>query len=105
MSKKSKEKNKNNDNNDEINEYSFKVLTIGESGVGKTAIMKRYVENKYPKIHLSTIGVDYLSKDLRIGNNKIKLRVWDTAGQERYRNITSHAYKRCRWNRFSIRCH
>ncbi len=86
-------KNKNNDNNDEINEYSFKVLTIGESGVGKTAIMKRYVENKFPKQHLSTIGVDYLSKDLRIGNNKIKLRVWDTAGQERYRNITSHAYK------------
>ena len=93
MSKKSKEKNKSNGGDDEINEYSFKVLTIGESGVGKTAIMKRYVENKYPKQHLSTIGVDYLSKDLRIGNNKIKLRVWDTAGQERYRNITSHEYK------------
>ena len=55
MSNKSKEKNKNNDNNeDEINEFSFKVLTIGESGVGKTTIMKRYVKinflnNIYPQ--------------------------------------------------------
>ena len=74
-------------------ENSYKILTIGESGVGKTAILKRYVEDKFPKHHLSTIGIDYLSKDITIYNKKIKLRVWDTAGQERYRNITTHTYK------------
>ena len=77
-------------------ENSYKILTIGESGVGKTAILKRYVEDKFPKHHLSTIGIDYLSKDITIYNKKIKLRVWDTAGQERYRNITTHTYKEVR---------
>ena len=74
--------NKQKENNND--EGTFKILTIGNSGVGKTSILKRYVEGKFPKHHLTTIGIDYLSKDLTIYGKKTKLRVWDTAGQERY---------------------
>ena len=72
---------------------TFKILTLGESGVGKTAILRRYVENKFEKHHLATIGIDYQSKTIKINNKEIKLKIWDTAGQERYRNIAAHVYK------------
>ena len=72
---------------------TFKILTLGESGVGKTAILRRYVENKFEKHHLATIGIDYQSKTIKIKNKEIKLKIWDTAGQERYKNIASQLYK------------
>ena len=91
MSNKSKEKN--SDKKDDIAEYSFKILTIGDMCVGKTSIMRRYVENIFSSQYLSTIGIDYLIKSIKIDDKKIKLKVYDTAGQERYRNITTHAFK------------
>ena len=72
---------------------TFKILTIGESNVGKTSILRRFVENKFSKIHLSTIGIDYRTKSLHVYGKDIKLKIWDTAGQERYHNITSQIYK------------
>ena len=84
-------KTENNDENSNSN--VFKILTIGDGGVGKTSILRRYVENKFYKHHLSTIGIDFLSKTITIKGKEIKLKIWDTAGQERYRNITSHIYK------------
>ena len=89
MSSKTKEEN----NDDNSNTNIFKILTIGDGGVGKTSILRRYVENKFLKHHLSTIGIDFLSKTLKIKDKEIKLKIWDTAGQERYRQITSHIYK------------
>ena len=89
MSSKTKEEN----NDDNSNTNVFKILTIGDGGVGKTSILRRYVENKFLKHHLSTIGIDFLSKTLKIKDKEIKLKIWDTAGQERYRQITSHIYK------------
>ena len=71
----------------------FKILTIGESGVGKTCILRRFVENKFLKNHLATIGIDFKTKTLNINNQEIKLKIWDTAGQERFRNITTQYYK------------
>ena len=71
----------------------FKILTIGESGVGKTCILRRFVENKFLKNHLATIGIDFKTKTLTINNQEIKLKIWDTAGQERFRNITTQYYK------------
>ena len=68
---------------------TFKILTIGESGVGKTCILRRFVENKFLKNHLATIGIDFKTKTLTINNQEIKLKIWDTAGQERFRNITT----------------
>ena len=70
-----------------------KILTIGESGVGKTCILLRYTDNKFIKHHLTTIGIDYKTKDVNINNKSIKLKIWDTAGQERFRNITQQYYK------------
>ena len=71
----------------------FKILTIGESQVGKTSILRRYVDNKYIKHHLSTIGIDYRTKMVKVMGKEIKLKIWDTAGQERYHHITNQIYK------------
>ena len=91
MSNSSKEKNK--DKNDDDKDYTFEILILGDSDSGKTAIIKRYVEDKFNKHHLSSIGVDYHIKNIKIDDKKIKLKILDTAGQERYRNITSQTYK------------
>ena len=72
---------------------TFKILTIGKSVVGKTCILRRFVENKFLKNHLATIGIDFKTKTLNINNQEIKLKIWDTAGQERFRNITTQYYK------------
>jgi len=73
--------------------HTFKILTIGESGVGKTCILRRFVENKFLKSHLATIGIDFRTKVIHVYGKDIKLKIWDTAGQERYHNITSQIYK------------
>ena len=73
--------------------YTFKILTLGESGVGKTCILRRFVENKFSKNHLATIGVDFKTKTISIKGYEVKLKIWDTAGQERFRNIVSSYYK------------
>ena len=69
------------------------IIIKGKSNVGKTSILRRFVENKFSKIHLSTIGIDYRTKSLHVYGKDIKLKIWDTAGQERYHNITSQIYK------------
>ena len=78
-----------------INEpkHTFKILTLGESGVGKTCILRRFVENKFSKNHLATIGIDFKTKTISIKGYEVKLKIWDTAGQERFRNITNQYYK------------
>ena len=73
--------------------HCFKILTIGESGVGKTCILRRFVENKFLKNHLATIGIDFKTKNIEIDGTPIKLKIRDTAGQERFRNITNQYYK------------
>ena len=73
--------------------HTFKILTIGESQVGKTCILRRFVENKFLKSHLATIGIDFRTKILNVNGKNIKLKIWDTAGQERYHNITSQIFK------------
>ena len=72
---------------------TFKILTIGESGVGKTCILRRFVENKFLKSHLATIGIDFRTKAVKVYGKAIKLKIWDTAGQERYHNITNQIFK------------
>jgi small GTP-binding protein len=79
------------DQNDKA-DHTFKILTIGESGVGKTCILLRYTDNKFSKHHLTTIGIDFKIKILTLLNRKIKLYIWDTAGQERFRNIAQQYY-------------
>ena len=74
-------------------DYTFKILLIGESGVGKTAILERYCDNVFNDTLLSTVGVDFKSKTLQIENKQVKIQLWDTAGQEKFRNITSSYYR------------
>lgn len=77
----------------EKTDYTLKILTIGESAVGKTCILLRFTDNKFMKNHLTTIGIDYKSKTIKVKNMSVKLKIWDTAGQERFRNITQQYYK------------
>ena len=72
----------------------FKVVLIGESGVGKTSILLRYVSNEFNSQQFSTLGLSYVDKIIQIDNNKkIKLEIWDTAGQEKFRSLAKAYYR------------
>lgn len=74
-------------------DITLKFLTLGDSMVGKTSIVLRFVDNVFYEQTKSTIGVDFKTKTINFGNKKIKIKVWDTAGQERFRTITKQYYK------------
>lgn len=74
-------------------DYSFKILTLGESCVGKTSILLRYTENNFIQTHLLTIGIDFKTKYIKMNNKNVKLKLWDTAGQEKFRTLTQQYYK------------
>ena len=74
-------------------EYLFKIILIGNSGVGKSSIMQRYMKQTFNSNYKITIGVDFLMKSLKINDEIVKLQVWDTAGQEKYRSMTSSYYR------------
>ena len=73
--------------------YVIKLLTLGETEVGKTSIVLRYSDDKFHESKIATIGIDFKIKIIKRGNEKIKLSIYDTAGQERFRNIVKHYYK------------
>ena len=77
----------------ELNEINLKVLLIGDSSVGKTSILLKYIDDQFPELHISTIGVEYKIKTLTINEKKVVLRIWDTSGEERYRSITRNFYR------------
>ena len=76
-------------------EYSmiFKIILVGDSGVGKTNILSRYVNDYFSESTKSTVGVELGCKIEEINNTKVKIQIWDTAGQERYKSITQTYYK------------
>jgi Ras-related protein Rab-11A len=71
----------------------FKVVLIGDSGVGKSNILSRYLKNEFSFDSKATVGVEFGSKKFEINEYKIKAQIWDTAGQERYKSITNAYYK------------
>ena len=71
----------------------FKLVLIGDTGVGKTNILSRYINNEFSLATQSTVGVEFGSKIIKKNDKLIKLQIWDTAGQERYKSITSAYYK------------
>ena len=77
----------------EEKEISLKIIILGDSNVGKTSILLKYVDGYFPTIYVATIGVEYKVKKITINGVDINLHIWDTAGQERYRSITSAYYK------------
>eukprot|EP00096_Caligus_rogercresseyi_P010326 TRINITY_DN3719_c0_g1_i1.p1 TRINITY_DN3719_c0_g1~~TRINITY_DN3719_c0_g1_i1.p1 ORF type:complete len:243 (+),score=36.44 TRINITY_DN3719_c0_g1_i1:87-815(+) len=73
--------------------YLFKVVLVGNAGVGKTCLVRQFTQGMFPPGQGATIGVDFMIKTLEIQGEKIKLQIWDTAGQERFRSITQSYYR------------
>jgi small GTP-binding protein len=71
----------------------FKFIVIGSSGVGKTAILKRLIDNTFIQESNSTIGVEFLASEFEVNGQSIKLQIWDTAGQERFRSIAKAYFR------------
>lgn len=74
-------------------DYVSKVLVIGDSGCGKSALVNRYIDGEYNDNYYSTIGVDFKIKSYDINNKKIKLHIWDTAGQEKFKSLVTSYYR------------
>ena len=78
----------------EKKEILYKILLLGDSSVGKSCLLKRYTDNTFLDIHISTIGLDYKLKEVKLKDGKtVKVQIWDTAGQDRFRAITKNYYK------------
>ena len=69
-------------------ELKLKILLIGDSAVGKTSMLLKYVDNYFPETHMATLGVEYKTKVISTDKFNINLNIWDTAGQERFKSIT-----------------
>lgn len=82
-----------NDMDQDKEEYKFKVVVVGDSGAGKTNLIKRFVHNSFSSDTKATIGIEFQSLNVIIKGEVYKIEIWDTAGQERYRSITSSYYK------------
>jgi len=74
-------------------DYLFKIVLVGDCGVGKTQIRNRYTLDEFNPQSKSTIGVEFAFKTVNINGNDIKGQIWDTSGEERYRAITSAYYR------------
>ncbi|KAK5612890.1 Ras- protein Rab-30 [Crenichthys baileyi] len=74
-------------------DYLFKIVLIGNAGVGKTCLVRRFTQGLFPPGQGATIGVDFMIKTVEINGEKVKLQIWDTAGQERFRSITQSYYR------------
>ena len=72
----------------ELPELKLKILLIGDTSVGKTCMILKYIDNNFPETHIATIGVEYKSKTIYTDKYKIILNIWDTSGQERFKSIT-----------------
>lgn len=76
-------------------DHIFKILLIGDAGVGKSSILLRFTDDAFEEHLASTIGVDFKVKTVTMRGKTLKLTIWDTAGQERFRTLTSSYYRGC----------
>ncbi|KAJ8681336.1 hypothetical protein QAD02_017123 [Eretmocerus hayati] len=74
-------------------DFLFKLLIIGDSGVGKSSLLLRFADNTFNASYITTIGVDFKIRTVDVDGERVKLQIWDTAGQERFRTITSTYYR------------
>ncbi|KAM4024065.1 ras-related protein Rab-35-like [Anomaloglossus baeobatrachus] len=78
-------------------DHLFKLLLIGDSGVGKSSLLLRFSDNSFSGSYITTIGVDFKIRTLVLDGERVKLQIWDTAGQERFRTITSTVKQEARY--------
>lgn len=80
---------------EEFTEYdlSFKIIVVGDSGVGKSCLTMKGTKNHYEESYSPTVGFEFFTFNIRINDKNIKLQIWDTAGQDRFRAITKNYYK------------
>ncbi|KAM4664042.1 ras-related protein rab7-like [Discoglossus pictus] len=71
----------------------LKILLIGNSGVGKSALMNQYVNNRFTNHYRATIGADFLTKELRVDEKLVTTQIWDTAGTERFQSLGAALYR------------
>ncbi|KAA0152792.1 hypothetical protein FNF27_06561 [Cafeteria roenbergensis] len=74
-------------------DFLFKLVLIGDSGVGKSCLLLRFSDDNFVDSFISTIGVDFRFKSVKIDSKNVKLQIWDTAGQERFKTITAAYYR------------
>lgn len=74
-------------------EYIFKYIVIGDSNVGKSCIVLRFIEGIFRKDQENTIGVEFGTKEIDVQGKLVKLQIWDTAGQEAFKSITRSYYR------------
>ena len=80
---------------DEFAQYdlSFKIIVIGDSGVGKSCLTSKAAKNSFEEYYQATVGFEFLTFNLKLDDNVIKLQIWDTCGQEIYRSLISNFYR------------
>jgi len=71
----------------------LKVILLGDSGVGKTSLLDRFINRKFSASYKATIGADFLTKEMEIDNKFVTLQIWDTAGQERFQSLGNSFYR------------
>ena len=79
-------------NNDEVT-HVMKIIVVGDMGTGKTSLIRQYVEGNFSEYYKITIGVDFASKIITVGNKKVDVQLWDIAGQERFGSMTGVYYR------------
>ena len=72
----------------------IQIILVGESGVGKTSLIRRYTNNIFNSNHLETIGIEFYNKEEKINNKIIQIKFWDTAGQEIFHSLTKNFYRK-----------
>lgn len=83
-----------NDAEDEQTDFQIiKLVMLGDSNVGKTSLVLRFVDNRFERSFISTMGMDFKTKELRLGNRAARVQIWDTAGQERFHAMVSAYYR------------
>jgi len=71
----------------------YKVLVLGDSGVGKTSLANQYVKGQFSSQFRATIGADFMTKEVQLDERRVTLQIWDTAGQERFMSLGSAFYR------------
>eukprot|EP00794_Sanderia_malayensis_P003691 gene3691-4209_t len=74
-------------------DYVFKIIIVGDAGVGKSCLLRRFADQSFTDNYINTIGVDFKVRTLDIHGKSIKLNIWDSAGQERFRTIVNTYYR------------